>query len=67
MARMMTEEELLAFYETNRQQAILFRSEGQLTTAWIHRRCMREIEKHLYRFRDEAALPGDSGEMLSEP
>lgn len=55
MARTMTENELLEFYEINRRLSSSLESKGQLADAKRHAGLMCEIEKHLHRFADEQA------------
>ena len=57
MARMMTELELLGFYEMNRRLSKALEAEGRTIEAQRLARLMEEIEKGLYGFQGELTEP----------
>ncbi len=67
MARQMTEQELVEFYEINRQLKVSHASKGAHSDARRFNDFMREIEKHLYRYADgvmTSASGSDTTEQL---
>ena len=60
MARMMNEEELLEFYEINRQLSLEQQAQGKLAAAERTAEFTREIEKHLYRLLGPMSSEGNS-------